>query len=61
VAGGSGSLLQSLDGGKTWQKDSEVENVASNLYKIVFVTPQQGFILGQRGILLKYQSSSPTA
>jgi photosystem II stability/assembly factor-like uncharacterized protein len=61
VAGGSGSLLQSSDGGKTWQKDSEVENVASNLYKIVFVTPQQGFILGQRGVLLKYQSSSQNA
>ena len=54
VAGGSGNLLCSFDGGKTWQKDLEVENVPSNLYKIVFLSPEEGFILGQRGILLKY-------
>ena len=55
ISGGSGNLLCSLDDGKTWQKDREVENVASNLYKIVFVTPEQGFIIGQRGVLLRYQ------
>lgn len=54
VAGGSGNLLCSLDGGKTWLKDREVENVPSNFYKIVFVTPEQGFILGQKGTLLRY-------
>ncbi|HEY9691282.1 MAG TPA: photosynthesis system II assembly factor Ycf48 [Oculatellaceae cyanobacterium] len=61
LAGGSGNLLCSLDGGKTWQKDREVEDVPSNLYKIVFVTPEQGFIIGQRGILLKYQGSPQSA
>lgn len=61
VAGGSGNLLCSVDGGKTWQKDREVEQVPSNLYKIVFVTPEQGFIIGQRGVLLKYQESSTPA
>lgn len=61
VAGGSGNLLCSLDGGKTWQKDRDVENVPSNLYKIVFITPEQGFIIGQRGVLLKYQAAVKAA
>ena len=61
VAGGSGNLLCSFDGGKTWQKDREVENVPSNFYKIVFLSPQQGFIIGQQGILLKYQANAASA
>lgn len=61
VSGGSGNLLCSLDGGKTWQKDHEVENVPSNLYKIVFITPDQGFIIGQKGVLLRYEQSAPAA
>lgn len=61
VAGGSGNLLCSFDGGKTWQKDREIENVPSNLYKIVFVTPEQGFIMGQKGVLLRYEPPSEAA
>lgn len=54
IGGGSGNLLHSADGGKTWEKDRDVETVAANLYKIVFFQPNQGFIIGDRGILLKY-------
>jgi photosystem II stability/assembly factor-like uncharacterized protein len=61
LAGGSGQLLCSLDGGKTWQKDRAVEEVPSNFYKIVFVSPDSGFIIGQQGILLKYQQTSAAA
>ncbi|MEB3357971.1 MAG: photosynthesis system II assembly factor Ycf48 [Synechococcales bacterium] len=61
VAGGSGNLLCSTDGGKTWLKDREVENVPSNLYKIVFFSPEQGFILGQGNTFLKYAGGTEAA
>jgi photosystem II stability/assembly factor-like uncharacterized protein len=61
VAGGSGNLLRSTDGGMTWEKDRGVENIPSNLYRIVFVTPERGFILGQRGTLLRYEPQSQAA
>jgi photosystem II stability/assembly factor-like uncharacterized protein len=58
LAGGSANLLCSFDGGKTWKKDTAVQDVASNFYKVVFLTPEKGFVLGQRGVILKY---NPTA
>jgi photosystem II stability/assembly factor-like uncharacterized protein len=56
MSGGSGNLLASFDGGKTWQKDRAVENVPSNLYRIVFLSQNEGFILGQGGTLLRYET-----
>ena len=61
IAGGSGNLMRTLDGGETWEKDREVEDVASNFYKIVFITPEQGFVLGQKGVLLKYKPQAEMA
>ncbi len=55
VSGGSGNLLHSPDGGKTWEKDRDVEGIPANLYKIVFFSAEQGFVIGDRGYLLKYQ------
>lgn len=61
VSGGSGNLLCSFDGGKTWQKDREVEEVPANFYKIVFLSPEQGFVIGNDGILLKYKGQVEAA
>ena len=61
VAGGSGNLLRSLDGGKTWEKDRGVEDVPSNFYKLVFLSGDRGFVLGQQGILLKYEPQAGAA
>lgn len=58
VSGGSGNLLRSTDGGQTWEKDRDVENVPENFYNIVFISSETGFILGQRGTILKYNSSA---
>lgn len=54
VTGGSGNLLCSFDGGKTWQKDNSANKLATNLYRVVFQSPDQGFVIGQSGILLRY-------
>ena len=63
MAGGSGNLLYSEDAGATWQKDLLVEDVPSNFYRIIFMSPDQGYILGQGGTLLRYDAeaaSTPT-
>nr|WP_315862856.1 photosynthesis system II assembly factor Ycf48 [Trichothermofontia sichuanensis] len=57
IVGGSGNLLCSQDGGKTWKKDTAVEDVPSNFNRILFMNANQGFILGQRGIILRYQAA----
>lgn len=61
VAGGSGNLLRSTDGGETWEKDRAIEGVPSNLYEIVFLSPNQGFVLGQGDTLLKFNGTSESA
>ena len=58
ISGGSGNLMRSTDGGQTWLKDRAVENVPSNLYKIVFLNPEQGFVLGQNDTILRYVGSA---
>jgi len=60
VTGGSGNLLMSQDGGETWMKDKAVENVPTNFYRVKFLKNDRGYVLGQRGYLLRYEEE-PTA
>jgi photosystem II stability/assembly factor-like uncharacterized protein len=57
LTGGSGSLLVSHDNGETWERDVALEDVPANLYKIVFLDDNNGFILGNNGTLLRYNPS----
>lgn len=61
IGGGSGNLLRSIDGGVTWEKDRDVEDVPSNFYKVLFLNEETGFAIGQQGILLKYEGTSEAA
>lgn len=54
IVGGSATLIHSPDGGQTWEKARKVSNVPANFYSILFPEPERGFILGQRGTLLRY-------
>jgi len=57
VTGGSGNLLRSKDGGQTWMKDKAVEDVPTNFYRVKFLGEDRGYILGQRGYLLRYSET----
>ncbi|OAB58996.1 photosystem II assembly protein [Leptolyngbya valderiana BDU 20041] len=61
VVGGGGNLMVSFDGGQTWLKDREIQDVPSNLNRVKFINPELGFILGQRGTLLRYEGPSEAA
>ncbi len=61
LAGGSANLLHSMDGGQTWEKDRAVETIPSNFYRVVFQGRDKGFILGQQGTLLRYDSAAASA
>ncbi len=58
VVGGGATLIHSPDGGATWEQATKVSSIPANFYSIKFFTPEQGFILGQRGTLLRYVSSN---
>jgi len=56
VGGGSGSLLVSQDEGKTWQRDPVGEKQPTNFSHIAFFPDGKGFVLGERGSLLRWIS-----
>ena len=56
TGGGSGTLLVSADGGKSWQKDPVGGQQPSNFTRISFSPDGKGFVLGERGSLLRWVS-----
>ncbi len=58
AAGGNGTLLVSRDQGKSWELDPVGDAQPSNLIRILFSSdsqnPYQGFVLGERGALLRW-------
>ena len=51
---GSGTLLIYSDGGKSWQKDPVGAQQPSNFTRISFKPDGKGFVLGERGSLLRW-------
>jgi len=54
AGGGSGTLLVSHDGGKTWEKDRVGSQQPTNFTRISFTPDGKGFVLGERGSLLRW-------
>ena len=61
AGGGNGTLIVSKDQGKTWNSDPLASSLPTNYIKIIFLNKdslesQKGFILGERGYILKWNS-----
>ena len=54
TGGGSGTLLVSHDGGTSWQKDPVGARQPTNFSRIAFTDDGKGFVLGERGSLLRW-------
>ena len=54
TGGGSGTLLVSHDGGASWQKDPVGSQQPTNFSRIGFTEDGKGFVLGERGSLLRW-------
>ena len=54
TGGGNGTLLVSRDGGSSWQKDPVGREQPTNFSRITFTPDGKGFVLGERGALLRW-------
>ena len=61
AGGGNGTLIVSKDGGKNWKSDPVASDLPTNYIKILFINKNdlkstKGFILGERGYILRWDS-----
>ena len=61
AGGGNGTLIVSKDQGETWNSDPTASGLPTNYIKIVFLDKEgldnkKGFVLGERGYILKWNS-----
>jgi photosystem II stability/assembly factor-like uncharacterized protein len=54
TGGGNGTLLVSDDAGTSWRKDPVGSEQPTNFSRIVFTQGGKGFVLGERGVLLRW-------
>jgi len=54
TGGGNGTLLVSDDAGASWQKDPIGSHQPTNFSRIVFAPDGKGFVLGERGVMLRW-------
>ena len=54
TGGGNGTLLVSRDNGASWQKDPVGAQQPTNFSRIAFTGDGKGFVLGERGSLLRW-------
>ncbi|MFN5220309.1 MAG: YCF48-related protein, partial [Cyanobacteriota bacterium] len=54
AGGGSGTLLSSADGGQSWTRDPVGAAQPTNFTRFVFTPDGKGFVLGERGTLLRW-------
>ena len=54
TGGGNGTLLVSNDAGANWQRDPVGSEQPTNFSRIVFAPGGKGFVLGERGVLLRW-------
>lgn len=58
LGGGNGTLLSSRDGGTTWLRDPVGQQQPSTFTRILFVDDGKGFVLGERGNLLRWAGAA---
>jgi len=53
IAGSSGTILKTTDGGKTWERPTNLPELTNTMYSVFFINENLGFAGGSHDLLLK--------